>query len=160
MVCPGMHLIREKWCHELNVLAPKPEPGGWSCEGQPQDQVHHLFKQLNDRTMKDHLGFCSDLFARKAYPHLELTGTGQVRKQTSVETAIEVALHNWFRLPNVLFLKAWVRTGHISMEQALEVGGVTEEDWDNCKLLEDPFLGDPKGSVWEDWGTLGNIRQD
>jgi len=110
--------------------------------------------------MKDHLGFCSDLFARKAYPHLELTGTGQVRKQTSVETAIEVALHNWFRLPNVLFLKAWVRTGHISMEQALEVGGVTEEDWDNCKLLEDPFLGDPKGSVWEDWGTLGNIRQD
>ena len=22
------------------------------------------------------------------------------------------------------------------------------------------FLGNPKDSVWEDWGTLGNIRED
>ena len=25
---------------------------------------------------------------------------------------------------------------------------------------EGVFLGNPKDSVWEDWGTLGNIRED
>ena len=43
-------------------------------------------------------------------------------------------------------------SGEYLISRILKVGGGI--------LAEGVFLGNPKDSVWEDWGTLGNIRND
>eukprot|EP00438_Fugacium_kawagutii_P013708 Skav202231 [mRNA] locus=scaffold2988:97814:110466:+ [translate_table: standard] len=51
---------------------------------------------------------------------------------------IQMCLRNWERLPEALFAKAWYETGHVEKADILAKGRITEEDWDNCKLLPDP----------------------
>ena len=59
---------------------------------------------------------------------------------------IEMCLENWRRVPRALFAKAWVTTGHVTKERVMEAGNITEEQWESCKILDDPlglfhFLG-------------------
>ena len=38
----------------------------------------------------------------------------------------------------MMFAKAWYTTGHVTKEQILALGQITESEWDNCSLLPDP----------------------
>lgn len=51
---------------------------------------------------------------------------------------VETVLENYKRLPRALFAKAWVVTGHVTREKMLEVSGLSEEEYENCSLLQDP----------------------
>lgn len=52
---------------------------------------------------------------------------------------VEHCLENWKRIPRALFAKAWVRTGHITKEEMIAKGYVTEDEWEHCELLADPL---------------------
>ena len=60
----GLMLRREKWAQVMNVLLPALQPGGWSAHGQPQDQLHGFYKNLNDASLHSMLGFDRNLFLR------------------------------------------------------------------------------------------------
>ena len=37
------------------------------------------------------------------------------------------------------FAKAWATTGHITKEELISHGCITEEEWEHCELLTDPL---------------------
>ena len=53
---------------------------------------------------------------------------------------VEDCLKNWMRIPNAMFGKAWIKTGHISEEELLQSSDITQEELDNCHLLSDPLM--------------------
>lgn len=78
---------------------------------------------------------------------LEIGTTGQIRKQTCVRRCVEISIENWARIPKALIAKAWVTTGLLSLEEALEASGFTEEEFSAVASMEDPtslqaILGD------------------
>lgn len=81
----GLHLMREKFAQELNVILPPPQPGGWSAWGQPQDQVHGFFKKMNDDSTRALLGYDANLFTRPQFYQLELGGTGAIKKKVNLQ---------------------------------------------------------------------------
>ena len=48
-------------------------------------------------------------------------------------------IENWEKMPQALFAKAWITTGHITPGRSLEISGLTEEDMANSHLLTDPL---------------------
>lgn len=49
-------------------------------------------------------------------------------------------MENWMRMPNALFAKAWIRTGHVSPEDIFASNSsITPEDLEKASLLVDPL---------------------
>ncbi len=53
-------------------------------------------------------------------------------------SGVEMCLENWEKLPPVMFAKAWYATGHVTKEQILELGQITESQWESCHLSPNP----------------------
>lgn len=49
-----------------------------------------------------------------------------------------MVLENWRRIPRALFAKAWVVTGHVTKERILQISKITEQEWNECSLYDDP----------------------
>lgn len=48
-------------------------------------------------------------------------------------------MQNWMRMPNALFGKAWIRTGHVSTEELLANSSITPQELEKASLMVDPL---------------------
>ncbi len=69
---------------------------------------------------------------------VEVGCSGQLRKSTCLKRCIEVSIENWQRLPRALIAKAWIKTGHISIERMCELADMTAEEITAASKMKDP----------------------
>ena len=69
---------------------------------------------------------------------MEVGCSGQLRKSTCLKRCIEVSIENWQRLPRALIAKAWIKTGHISIERMCELADMTAEEITAASKMKDP----------------------
>jgi len=69
---------------------------------------------------------------------VEVGCTGQLRKSTCLRRCVEISIENWQRLPKPLVAKAWIRTGHISIERMCELTGLSKEEINAASKMKDP----------------------
>ncbi len=69
---------------------------------------------------------------------LEIGCSGQIRRATCLKRCIEVSIQNWQRLPQALIAKAWIRTGHVSLERMCELTGLQAEEIAAASKMKDP----------------------
>ncbi len=75
-------------------------------------------------------------------------------------------LTNWEKMPQTLFAKAWVTTGHVSMQRSMEISGLSEQEMSECHLLTDPLslesvlgAGNEEGPSLEDLISGGRAKR-
>jgi hypothetical protein len=58
---------REAWSQQHGVFLPELQPGGFSANAQPVDQVHHLLRSRLELTDSDSVGCNADMAQRSSY---------------------------------------------------------------------------------------------
>ena len=114
----GEDLQRKSFTMQYNVEMPIKMPGGWSANGQPVDQLHHVFRRKMAQVDADYLGYKSDLRKRKSYENLEVLGNGQAKTQVDFSKILEGTLQAWEQMPATIFRCAWTVCGYIQPHEA------------------------------------------
>ena len=93
-------------------------PGGWSANGQPVDQLHHVFRRKMAQVDAEYLGYKADLRKRPAYKDMEILGNGQPKVQVDFSKLLDATLTAWEQMPLSMFRCAWTVCGYIAIDKA------------------------------------------
>ncbi|CAK9055725.1 unnamed protein product [Durusdinium trenchii] len=121
------------------------EAGGFSANGQPVDQIHHLLRARLELTDADDVQCHADLRKRprafdcnflqantgiQGYSDLPIGANGQPErpKAFNQDTLLERTLLAWQSMPRKAFIAAWTMTGYFSKEHFPEGLGLSQED--------------------------------
>ena len=73
----GHDLIRENWSKMHNVVLADRQCGGWSANGQPCDQIHHMLRSRLDLVDAEAIECGPNLKARPRYDKMAIRPNGQ-----------------------------------------------------------------------------------
>lgn len=86
--------------------------GGWSCHGQPIDQIHGVFRKLIRARDIVSTGMFSDLRSRPTYHEVDLKASGQLNyKVKPWADVIKLTWDAWCAMEPRVFEAAWLTTG-------------------------------------------------
>jgi len=74
----GLNEARDLWSKTNRVRQPSEQPGGWSSNCQPVDQLHHIFRAKMDQLDCSDVACVPDLLGRKRYHEMSIRPSGQV----------------------------------------------------------------------------------
>lgn len=92
--------------------------GGWSANGQPVDQLHHVYRRLLASSDAKWLGYEHDLRGRKNFEDLTLLPNGQAKKKVNFVDVLHSSVDAWEKVPLVYFKSAWTVCGYVNAENA------------------------------------------
>ncbi|CAL1147608.1 unnamed protein product [Cladocopium goreaui] len=131
------------------------DAGGFSANGQPIDQVHHLLRSQLEVLDAEDVGYGMDLRLRPGYDQLAINPNGQPVRPSACnkQTLCERTLAAWQKVPRKAFVAAWTATGYFNNDHFEEGLGMSYEEalreLDQTGLLasvgiRDDYIGCPK----------------
>eukprot|EP00435_Cladocopium_sp_Y103_P023101 s4195_g5.t1 len=131
---------RQAWSQQHGVFLPEVQPGGFSANAQPVDQVHHLLRSRLELTDSDSVGCNADMAQRASalvafcffldfgfagYSDMAIRPNGQPqRPKAHNETLPLRTVQAW---PRRAFIAAWIATGYFTQEHFVEDGMERDE---------------------------------
>lgn len=95
----GLDLARNAWSLACRVRMADIQPGGFSANAQPVDQIHHLFRARLDLVDSADASCTANLRAREDYHELAVRPNGQLsRTKARNNTLPERTLHAWISM--------------------------------------------------------------
>lgn len=100
----GLDLARSNWACAMNMQLGDLQCGGWSANGQPCDQFHHLVRSRLEVLDCDDVGCVSDMRARKKFDEHPVAANGQVKRpRADSSTILERTVKAWETVPGTQF---------------------------------------------------------
>ncbi|CAK8993087.1 unnamed protein product [Durusdinium trenchii] len=139
----GLDAIRAAWSEQAHCVLPiycvclrarfalsTHEAGGFSANGQPIDQVHHLLRARLELVDADDIACESDLHRRPRYDALPIAPSGQPARPNSFNhhTLLLRTLRAWESVPRKACVAAWIVTGYFAKEHFDPEVGLSPEE--------------------------------
>lgn len=92
----GLDCSREAWAEANSVVLPDKQVGGWSANGQPVDQLHHLLRYRMDLVDCSDVGWSADLRQRPVFDAMPVRPNGQPARPKALNANLpERTLRAW-----------------------------------------------------------------